>query len=333
MRFIELDQRTDEWKKWRLEGITATESGVILGLSPYKTPWRLWMEKTGRATPPDLSGNPFVRYGVEHEDDARMVFEHEHQTCVLPACAEYDGDPIFRASFDGLTPDNEPVEIKCPSPSMLEDVLANGTSSKAYRTYYPQVQHQLLVSEAQKGWLVFYDDGRIHEFEIARDEAMIAEILEKGKAFRELIVRDKAPPKDPSRDVFIPEGEDAETWISLARCWLEADLEVARLKEAVERQQGIMAAALKGLCALMPSDAAEADFAGISVKRSSVQGRVDYKKLIADKGIDESEVEAYRGQPTERINIRATGSDMPKDIVDTGLAEKLETEVDSSLFW
>lgn len=102
MHIINLDQRTDAWKAWRNQGITATDSTVILGASPYKTPWRLWAEKVGKILPPDLSGNPNVQRGVALEDEARLLFQNKHLTCVMPACAESDVDPIFRASFDGF---------------------------------------------------------------------------------------------------------------------------------------------------------------------------------------------------------------------------------------
>lgn len=44
MHIINLDQRTDAWKAWRNQGVTATDSTVILGASPYKTPWRSKMK-------------------------------------------------------------------------------------------------------------------------------------------------------------------------------------------------------------------------------------------------------------------------------------------------
>ena len=142
MHIIDLDQRTDAWKAWRNQGITATDSTVILGASPYKTPWRLWAEKVGKILPPDLSGNPNVQRGVALEDEARLLFQNKHLTCVMPACAESDVDPIFRASFDGLTPLNEPVEFKCPGEKVLTEVRTEGLKAKTVQMYSVQVQHQ-----------------------------------------------------------------------------------------------------------------------------------------------------------------------------------------------
>ena len=128
MRIVNLEQGTKEWLEWRRQGITATESSVILGLSPYKTVWRLWLEKLQKALPPDLSNNPLVRYGKETEEIARSLFEFEFGEVLFPTCAEY----------------------------VLEEVKNLGLESEAAKHYSVQVQHQLLVSGSPKGWLVFF---------------------------------------------------------------------------------------------------------------------------------------------------------------------------------
>ena len=156
MQFVELDQRTDAWFEWRKNGITASESPVIVGLSPYQTPWRLWAEKTGFMERPDLSKNPNVQRGVFLEDAVRERIAQDMCDIIEPACAEWDTDPIFRASFDGLTSSNLPVEIKCPSERVFMDVKVNREASETYKLYYVQVQHQILVADAPKGYLVFF---------------------------------------------------------------------------------------------------------------------------------------------------------------------------------
>ena len=89
MKIVAFDQRTDEWLAWRKLGVTASEAAIIMNESPYMTPWRLWAEKVGLAEPDDLSKNPFVQYGIEHEDVARREFEDRHPGEVaLPICAE-----------------------------------------------------------------------------------------------------------------------------------------------------------------------------------------------------------------------------------------------------
>ncbi len=84
MKFINLQQRSLEWLAWRSQGITATEIAVVMNKSPYKSPWRLWCEKVGKALPPNLDNNPLVKYGQEHEDQARQLFELTHVKCFYP---------------------------------------------------------------------------------------------------------------------------------------------------------------------------------------------------------------------------------------------------------
>lgn len=190
-----LDQRTDEWMDWRRKGVTATDSTVLLGRNPYKSPLQLWEEKTGKSIPPDLSSVKAVRFGCENEDRVRAMWEQVHGKTARPVCGEYDANPSIRASFDGLTEEGHPVEIKCPLPdgATLRDVRARGRAAEAFALYYVQVQHQLLVSGADRGRLVFLDGDNLIEFEIERDEAMIARIIEKSEAFLKCLEEDVPP--------------------------------------------------------------------------------------------------------------------------------------------
>ncbi|MCV5871070.1 endonuclease, partial [Escherichia coli] len=77
----------------------------------------------------------------------------------------------------------------------------------------PQVQHQLLVTGAKQGWLVFYRNGQLKEFVITRDEPMIKEIVAKGTIFWKRVTERKEPEKDPKRDLFIPQGKEVNEWI------------------------------------------------------------------------------------------------------------------------
>ena len=339
MRIVKLDQRTDDWKAWRRQGITATDAVVILG-SPYKTPWRLWMEKTGKALAPDLSANPRVAYGVQHEDDARRLFEEKYGEFVEPACAESDENPVLRASFDGLTLMDQPVEIKCPSKTVLDDVKALGRNSTAYKHYYTQVQYQMLVADADRGWLVFYDGGEeegkppsIIDFEIARDDAFLADLKAKCLAFYDSIVKREEPPRDPARDVFMPQPEEVGEWTAAAQQYLKLQAEINRRQAEIEDMKALQAEAQETLKRIM-GDNFQAEFGGIAITRSVVKGKVDYQALaegLSGRKPTADEIESFRGKSTERWLFRATGELLPKEIVDPELrarAEEAEPEGD-----
>lgn len=46
----------------RLTGLGGSDLGAVLGLNPYRTPYQVWMEKTGRAEP--FEGNLQTRFGT-----------------------------------------------------------------------------------------------------------------------------------------------------------------------------------------------------------------------------------------------------------------------------
>ena len=309
MQVIELDQRTDAWKAWRNLGVTATDATVILGANPYKTVWRLWAEKVGKILPADLSRNPNVQRGVELEDEARRLFQIKHLTCVMPACAESDVDPLFRASFDGLTPENVPVELKCPGEKVLTEVRTQGPASKTVQMYSVQVQHQMLVSGSNHGWLVFYDNvaHSLIEFDIQRDDVLIERLLTEGRTFFECVTKKVEPTKDPERDVFIPaEGEAQTLWTAAARDFKQADREIEALQAKISDLAVSRDKAKQTLIDLMGRHAL-ADFAGVSLTRSAVKGRVDYGQLVMNlvgRKPTNDELDAVRGASTERWTVK-----------------------------
>lgn len=62
----------EEWLEHR-EGIGASEAGSVCGYG-FKTPMQLWREKVGFDTPPDISGNPRVKFGNDIEEPLRSIF-------------------------------------------------------------------------------------------------------------------------------------------------------------------------------------------------------------------------------------------------------------------
>lgn len=53
----------DEWLMQRTQGVGGSDVASIMGLSPWKTPTMLWLEKTGRAEADDIGEKPYVKFG------------------------------------------------------------------------------------------------------------------------------------------------------------------------------------------------------------------------------------------------------------------------------
>ncbi|MCF7990896.1 MAG: YqaJ viral recombinase family protein [Thiohalocapsa sp.] len=305
MKIVDVAQRTPEWDRWRARGITASESAVILGRSPYKTPWRLWAERTGLARPADLSRNPLVQRGNRLEDAARQWYEHAHDTVLMPICAESEQEPLLRASFDGIDDAGRPVELKVPSARTFHDVQTRGCAADAYRLYAPQVQHQLYVAGAEKGWLVFYLDAqRQAVFEVARDPELIAAIVARGKAFWQAIVDGNEPEKDPVRDLFVPSGSRLREWTVLARRYRAIHGEAKALEADLKHRKADLDEIQTTLVAMM-GEALIAESAGLRVTRFCAKGNVDYGALLQAllPELEPDAVERFRRKPSERVRV------------------------------
>ena len=308
MRMVFLDQGSEAWLKWREEGLTATESAVVLGLSPYKTPWRLWAEKTHCLKPQDLSNNPLVRYGREHESIARRAYESKTQDELMVLCGEYDEDSRFRASFDGIDKDGAPVEFKCPSQSTFSDVKSQKTESEAFRLYNIQVQHQMLVAGADHGHLVFFngESAEMIVFHIERDKRMIRRILREGDLFCEKVRKRNPPEKDPQRDFFVPEGDASVQWKTSALDIIGAIQRIKDCESRIEELRSKMQPARDVINQLMGENVC-ANYGGLIVSRVSSAGRVDYVKMVRDllgREPTEAELDQYRTEQTDRLKIR-----------------------------
>ena len=85
---VKLAQGSAEWHLHRMAHRNASETPAVLGLSPWTTPYQLWLQRTGRAT---VEVTTAMAHGTQLEPQARAAYEaltgHEKQPLVL-----VDGD-------------------------------------------------------------------------------------------------------------------------------------------------------------------------------------------------------------------------------------------------
>lgn len=331
---VNLTQGSPEWRDWRQQGITATDAVVIAGASPYKSLWRLWAEKTGFASPEDISNNPNVKRGNALENKIRAEWEAQTGEMLLPVCIESARSPILRASLDGVSDDGGPsadgcpVEIKAPSEKVWAEIEEQGEQSAAFKMYWVQVQFQLCVLIAPGGNLVLGKeeaDGSITtmSFYITRDSAFCKHLLQKSAVFWKQVQTRSAPEKDPVLDHFIPEGEDAERWRQAAAYYQAYQRELddlnARIKLLKEQQKPLVDTML----GLMGDDYKRGEFAGVMVTQYEQEGNVDYRKIVKDKlSLASAEIDAYRKPSSVRHRVTVTKEEAPRNINDEKVIEE-----------
>jgi len=281
-----------------------------MGRSPYKTPWRLWAEKTGLVLEQPLENNPLIRVGIEQEPQALQRFEEKHDVMLLPLCGESDRYPLMRASFDGLSEINEPVEVKCPHEKTFLDVLLNREQSLSFQLYWYQVQQQILVADAQRGFLFFYHQGQDVEFVIERDEAFLTQLIETAMDFWSAVKSGSEPQKDAERDLYLPKGAAKQQWQHLAANYRQNALKIDDIKSQLKAMELHQASIEQTLMGLM-GDFMVAEHSGLRVSRFQVQGSIDYKSVMNAllPAMQESELESYRKKPANRVRITCRDDD------------------------
>lgn len=185
----------DKWLEIRNKGIGGSDAGVIMGLNPYKSRLRLWMEKTGKTDQPDLSDNESVYWGTKLEDVVAEYFTEKTgkklRRCGTMQSVQY---PWLLANVDRLIVGEE---------AGLEIKTASVSQSKLWKddeipdTYYAQVMHYLMCTGLERWYicaLIGGNKGIIKE--IPRNDAFIDELFRKEAAFWALVENNVMPDID-----------------------------------------------------------------------------------------------------------------------------------------
>lgn len=195
----------EEWLMEREYGIGASEVGAILGISPYETPFSLWLKKTKRV-PRD-------------EENQAMKMGHLLEPIVAQLWEEATGEKVIKASAADIIyvhPDHDfmratPDRIVRGRKKLLEikTTVTTVDPDDIYPHWLAQVQYQMFVTgihDADLAWLV---QGRYFGYaNIPYDEEFAEFIAGMVTSFwNENVLADKEP--DPiSVDDFAYKGSE-----------------------------------------------------------------------------------------------------------------------------
>ena len=182
-------------------GIGASECSVVLCINPYKTPYELWLEKTGRAEPEDLSDNAAVIMGsmLEPVIAHRYAQLTNQKVARVNKAIRHKEYPHILCHLDRkVMGQRKAVEIKTANPYSAE--WGETGSDEIPLHYIAQVQHQLAVTGWNEADLIVFrgtTDLRIYPFK--RDEELIHNIVTKLNEFWNFHVKMDVPPEAVTR--------------------------------------------------------------------------------------------------------------------------------------
>ncbi|MCL2631498.1 MAG: YqaJ viral recombinase family protein [Coriobacteriia bacterium] len=184
----------------RTTGVGGSDAAAAIGQTTWKSPLKLWLEKTGRETPDDLSADERIYWGTRLEAVVISEFALHH-----PEYAVWQPERAYRSTvypWATATPDAL-LEGLEDATGVLEVKTADGTFRKQYKAgeipmqYRVQLLHNMAVLDASFGWLAVLVGGNTYfEFELKRDaviDAEIARLMELESQFWTLVEADQSP--------------------------------------------------------------------------------------------------------------------------------------------
>lgn len=178
--------------------IGGSDISVIMGENRWKTPYKLWAEKTGEITPPDLSNNEAIEMGNRLEQFVAELFTDRTGKQVRKQSKTYRHKdyPFLVAHIDRLiTNSDELLECKTCSAYKLEE-----WENKIPKEYILQVIWYLGITGRKKGWIACLIGGQKFEYKsIDFDEELFNLMVEKAVKFWDM-VQNKIPPAIVAED-------------------------------------------------------------------------------------------------------------------------------------
>ena len=187
-----------DWLEYRKRGIGGSDASVVCGISRYKSPVELWMEKTNQI--PCQEAGEAAYWGTQLEAMVRTEFSKRtgvevRRVLQLLQSAEY---PFMLANLDGV----------CEHPDLGTCVFEAKTAS-AYKAgewddaipdeYMLQIQHYMAVTGYQGAYIAVLIGGNTFRWRfVARDESLIASLIELEADFWNHVKDGTPPPLDGS---------------------------------------------------------------------------------------------------------------------------------------
>lgn len=286
-----------EWLKARKIG--SSDAIVIMGCAPREweinTPYKLWQQRINQTETTETfamqKGKAYEEHVVSWAEDHLGVLlqrqelkfhpEHSFMSATLDAIS-YDGRVIVEAKVSGNT-------------------FMQISAGKVPSTYYPQVQHQIEVSGAEKAYLVGMMPGSCEEehlfacIEVARDDKYIAEMIKKEKVFWDCL-SSYTPPDLTSWDYM--ERSD-NLWDEAAYELIMLDKELEQYEELKKKRDAIRDRLIE------LANGRNTRGGGVKLTQTFPKGRINYEVIPELKLVD---LEKYREPPKERWTLSKYGS-------------------------
>ena len=189
----------EEWLEYRKQGIGGSDASVVCGISRYKSPVELWMEKTNQL--PGQEAGEAAYWGTQLESLVRTEFSKRTNIMVSEPhqLLQSEEHPFMLANLDGV----------CESPEHGTCIFEAKTAS-AYKAgewedaipdeYQLQIQHYMAVTGYSGAYIAVLIGGNTFRWKfVERDEELISMLVELESDFWGHVQSLTPPPLDGSK--------------------------------------------------------------------------------------------------------------------------------------
>lgn len=212
----------EEWLAERRQGIGGSDIAAMLGLSPYKTPLQLWMDKTGRAVESfDPEAEERMHWGTVLEDVVARHYATTRQVTIqrINKILQHPQCPIARANIDRAIVEigsrarwDDKAGRVLGASKVLEVKTAHALARNSAewgdpgtdevpQSYWLQCQWYLGITGLPVADLaVLFGGQKFTEYVIPADAAIFADLLAEADAWWKKHVIADIPPEPSTED-------------------------------------------------------------------------------------------------------------------------------------
>lgn len=205
------DMTREDWLKWRRCGIGGSDVAAIAGLSKYRSPIGVWLDKTGQIEPDEAGEATY--WGTLHEELIAQEFMKRTGLKVRRRnqMLQHSKYPWMLANLDRVVV-GESAFLECKTAS--EYLKSSWEADKVPDAYMLQIQHYLAVTDLPYCYIaVLIGGNKFRHQRVDRDNELIDYIITIEHDFWQLVAKRTPPEVD---------GSDASTEL-LNRLYPSAD--------------------------------------------------------------------------------------------------------------
>ena len=187
------------WLKWRSKGLGGSDAACICGISKYKSPVELWMEKTGQIKPKESGEAAY--WGTILEPIVRKEFSLRSnlKVKIIKSMLQHSKYDFMLANLDGVVIDPECGECIFEAKTASVFKSDQWKDDNIPQEYMLQIQHYMAVTGYNKTYIAVLIGGNQFKYKVVeRDDELINMLIKLEEDFWEHVVTNTPPPMDGS---------------------------------------------------------------------------------------------------------------------------------------